>query len=102
MDNAPNGTKAEAKIDDDGTLTLALQKPVEFAKATVESLKLRFNAGALRGFSIEMKADGSIVYEPHRLAELGIKLCGQSSPLLGHLSREDFHALAQAAMLFVI
>lgn len=91
----------DLKLDERGECVLRLKQPIKRGSETIESLTLKFSARALRGFKLEIKGDGGMVFDVHECAALGLRLAAQPVDVLDKLEREDFNDLARAAQLFI-
>jgi hypothetical protein len=84
------------------SVTVKLTEPIEFGKDTViEELVVRPTARAFREFSLPMKEDGTVLYQPYALAAVGVKMAGQPNAIVDKLSVKDMSALAQVVMGFL-
>jgi hypothetical protein len=82
--------------------TLLLRKPIPFGKDTVISeLRLMVSARAFKEFSLPMKEDGTIMFQPYALAVVGIKMAGQPAAIADKLDVRDMMELATAVMGFI-
>lgn len=81
-------------------LTLQLEKPIQFGKELITELVLRPSAKAFRDFSLPMKADGTILFQPYELASVGVRMARYPSAVVDMLAPEDMIQLAHQVMDF--
>ncbi len=84
------------------SVTVKLRVPVEFGKdaAAIEELVLKPTARAFKEFSLPMKEDGTILFEPYKLASVGVRMAGLPNAVVDKLDVEDMVEIAQEVMTF--
>lgn len=88
----------EQKLPD----TYQLEFPVQWGESErIEVLKLKGSGRALVGVKLDLK-DDTIVFEPYRLAALGLKLAGQPPALLDRMHTRDQVGLGLVALGFIM
>lgn len=81
--------------------TVKLSDPVQFGKdELVEELVVKPTARAFREFSLPMKEDGTILWQPYTLATVGVKMAGHPPAFVDKLSVRDMVALSHVVMGF--
>lgn len=104
-DETTKGTPAEVVADgEEDSLpdSYTLKFPVTFGTETIETLSLRPSGLAMRGFKVETRADGGVVFEQYRFAELGLKLAGKPRPIVDLMHPCDQFGLGMVAMGFFV
>lgn len=66
----------------------------------VQELDLKWSPAAFRDYALPMREDGTILFQPYALAEIGVKLAGKPRIMVDKLGPEDFMELAQKVMSF--
>lgn len=99
------GASAEAPAPPAEPGVYVLECPVEWGQeGTVSRLKLQANGRAMQGFRYELgvSTDGktSIVFDPYRFAELGVRLAGKPRAFVDSLHPVDQHGLGMVALGF--
>lgn len=79
-----------------------LKFPVQFGTEQIEELSLKANGRAMQGFKVQTGADGGVVFEPYRFAELGLKLAGQPRAVVDKMHPCDQFGLGMVAMGFFV
>lgn len=81
-----------------------LQYPVEWGKGNepITELRLQPNGRAMQGVSVETRADGGVVFEPYKFAELGLRFAGQPTAIAARMHPRDIFGLAMAAYFFFV
>lgn len=82
---------------------IALRVPVQLGEQgeLVRELTLKPSARAFRDFSMPLKDDGTILFQPYALAAVGVKLAGQPPAFLDRMDPADMVEVAQAVMGFI-
>lgn len=85
-------------------VTIALRTPVQFGRDAepIAELTIKPNARAFRDFSLPMREDGTILFQPYELAKVGIKLAGHPTAVLDLMDPADMWEVAQAVMGFTV
>jgi hypothetical protein len=85
----------------EGPVTIKLLDPFQWGDSeTVAELTLTPTPRAFKDVGLLMKADGSILFQPYPLAQVGMKLAGRPSVAVDKLSVRDMNALATAVLGF--
>ena len=84
-------------------IKIALSTPVKLGEngELIESLTLKPTARAFRDFALQMRDDGTVVFEPYKLAGIGVRLAGQVPQILDLLDPADMMEVATAVMGFL-
>lgn len=85
------------------TVTLKLQEPVQFGKDAepIAELVLKPTARAFRDFSLPMREDGTVIYQPYPLALVGMRMAGHPAAVLDLMCPEDMAEVARVVMGFI-
>lgn len=84
-----------------GPITIKLEVPVILGEENVEQLVLKPTARAFKELSVPMSGDGKMFYEPYALANVGVRMAGQTTALVDKLDPADMSAIAQAVLGFL-
>jgi hypothetical protein len=77
-----------------------LRHPVVFGSETIEELKLRPTARSMKDFTIQMKGNDSVIFEPYAAAKVGVHMAGHSNAVLDLLHPVDVMTIATKVMDF--
>jgi hypothetical protein len=83
-------------------MQIKLSEPISFGKDTIEELTLKPTARDFRDFAMHMAGDGGFLFEPYKLAALGIRMAGHPAPVTDKLSVSDMMEVAQAVQGFLV
>lgn len=84
-------------------VTVRLREPVQFGKDAepITELVLKPTARHFRDLVIRTAEDGTVEYEPYRLALVGMKMAGQSAAVLDLMDPRDMSEVAAMVMGFI-
>lgn len=84
-------------------VTMRLREPVQFGRDAdpISELVLRPVAKHFRDLSIKTGADGSLDYEPYKLALVGMRMAGQPTAVLDLMHPADMSEVARLVMGFI-
>lgn len=74
--------------------------PVNFAGEVISEVTLRANGRAMKGFTVDTRADGGVVFEAYRFAELGLRLANQPHAIVDLMHPADQFGLGMVALGF--
>lgn len=66
----------------------------------IEKLVMRPTARAFREFSLPMKDDGTVLFQPYECAKVGLKMAGHPATVVDFMHPSDMREVAQQVMLF--
>lgn len=85
------------------TKTVTLSEPIALGSQTITELTLTSSARALRGFSMAVKDDGAMSFEPFALAAVGVRMSGlPEDQVLDRLSLPDVMELSNVVLDFLL
>lgn len=64
-------------------------------------LELKPAAKHFREFSLPMRDDGTVIYQPYELAKVGLRMAGHPASVLDRMHPADMNAVAGAVMGFL-
>lgn len=82
-------------------VTIRLLEPIEFGKDTIEEMTLKPTARSFKEFSLPVKEDGTMLYEPYKLASVGVRMAGHPNAVADKLGIDDMNEIAQAVLSFL-
>ena len=82
---------------------IKLSSPVQFGRDAepITELTLKPTARAFKEFTLPMKDDGTVMFQPYELAKVGLKLAGHPAPVLDLMDPADMMEVAAAVANFL-
>lgn len=84
-------------------VTVRLREPVQFGRDAepITELVLKPTARHFRDFTLPMKEDGTMLYQPYPLALIGMKMAGHPAAVLDLMHPADMSEVARVVMGFI-
>lgn len=101
MEDAEGGEKPAEQTQPGKARTVELRVPVQLGSETIERITVKPSSKAFRNFALPMKEDGTILFQPYALAEIGCKMAGQTTVLLDKMDPADMWEVAFVVLSFI-
>lgn len=82
---------------------IKLRVPVQFGRDAepIAELELKPAAKHFREFTLPMKEDGTVMYQPYELAKVGLRMAGHPPAVLDLMHPADMNTVAGVVMGFL-
>lgn len=104
---APADNHAEEETPKRWSAEVKLREPIEFGKdesgkaRLIETLVLKPSSRAFKEYSMPMKQDGTMLYQPYELARVGLQMAGFPASLVDKIYAADMLEVAQEVLGFI-